>query len=219
MDAPVDPEVAEAVERTAAVLEGLGHEVVEGAPPIDLDAIDRALLDIWYFRFDKYLDGLAAKVGRSVGPDTLGRATLRFYELARAQDPENYFAALGKLNTFRQAIGPFFATCDVWLSPTCAQVAQPNGVFGMDIDAPPEEFIAREERPCQFMIPYNVMGQPAISLPLALHSNGLPIGVQLGARPSEEHLLIQLAAELERAMPWGDRPPGLHVSSLREGTR
>ena len=219
MDAPVDPEVAETVERAAAVLEGLGHEVVEGAPPIDLDAIDRALLDIWYFRFDKYLDGLAAKVGRSVGPDTVGRATLRFYELACAQDPESYFAALSALNTHRQAIGPFFATCDVWLSPTCAQVAQPNGVYGMDIDLPADEFIAHEEAPCQFMIPYNVTGQPAISLPLALHSNGLPIGVQLGARPSEEHLLIQLAAELERAMPWGDRPPGLHVSSLREGTR
>ena len=53
------------------------------------------------------------------------------------------------------------------------------------------------------MVPYNVAGQPALSLPLALHSNGLPIGVQLGARHGEEHLLIAVGAELEQAMPLG----------------
>jgi len=217
MDAPVDPEVAAAVMRTASILEALGHDVVEDAPPIDLPAIDRALLDIWYFRFDKYLDGLAAQLGRAVGPDTVGRATLAFYEFARAQDPETYFAAFDELNTFRQAIGPFFAVYDAWVSPTCAQVAQPNGVYGMDIDVPVKEFIVREERPCQFMIPYNVTGQPAISLPVALHSSGLPIGVQLGTRPAAEHLLVQLAAELEAEMPWEGRVPELHVSRLHGG--
>jgi len=49
------------------------------------------------------------------------------------------------------------------------------------------------------------MGTPAISLPLAMHSNGLPIGVQLGARPAEEHLVLQVAAQLEKAMPWAGR--------------
>jgi len=62
------------------------------------------------------------------------------------------------------------------------------------------------------MVPYNVTGQPAISLPLGMHSNGLPIGVQLGARPGEDHLLIELGAALERAMPWRDRKPPIHVA-------
>jgi amidase len=56
------------------------------------------------------------------------------------------------------------------------------------------------------------MGTPAISLPLAMHSSGLPIGVQLGARPAQEHLVLQLAAMLEHEMPWKDRVPPLHVS-------
>jgi amidase len=86
----------------------------------------------------------------------------------------------------------------------------------MNIDLPPEEFLVHEQRPCQFMIAYNVTGQPALSLPLAVHSNGLPIGVQLGAKPGEEHSLIELGSQLERAMPWASRLPPLHVSRLAE---
>ena len=65
---------------------------------------------------------------------------------------------------------------------------------------------------CQFTLPHNIMGTPAISLPLAMHSSGLPIGIQLGARPADEHLVLQLAAALEEAMPWAGRVPPLHVS-------
>jgi amidase len=83
----------------------------------------------------------------------------------------------------------------------------------MNVDLPPKEFIAAEERSQQFMVIYNVTGQPAISLPLAMHSTGLPIGVQLAARPAEDHLLIELGAMLEDAMPWRERKPPIHVAS------
>ena len=68
--------------------------------------------------------------------------------------------------------------------------------------------------PVQYTLPHNVMGTPAISLPLAQHSNGLPIGVQLAASPSLDHLVLQLAAQLEEAMPWARRVPPLHVGKL-----
>ena len=63
-------------------------------------------------------------------------------------------------------------------------------------------------------MPHNIMGTPAMSLPLAMHSTGVPIGVQIAGRPADEHLLLQLAAALEQAMPWRDRVPPLHVSKL-----
>jgi amidase len=44
-----------------------------------------------------------------------------------------------------------------------------------------------------------------------MHSNGLPIGVQLGGRPAEEHVLLQLSAILEQEIPWKDRIPPLHA--------
>jgi amidase len=66
--------------------------------------------------------------------------------------------------------------------------------------------------PCQYTLPHNIMGTPAMSLPLAMHSTGVPIGVQIAAKPAAEHLLLQLAGALEEAMPWKARVPPLHVS-------
>jgi amidase len=47
-----------------------------------------------------------------------------------------------------------------------------------------------------------------------MHSQGLPIGVQIAAKPAAEHVVLQVAAQLEQAMPWKDRVPPLHVSKV-----
>jgi len=211
MDAPVDPEIAATVKKTAKALAKLGHRVSEGAPEIDLPALDRVCMGIWFFAFDRRLDSYGEKTGRKVGPDTVEAGTLRFYEYAKNVSHYDFLDSLASMNKARRAIGAFFAKHDIWLSPTTAQTAPKLGFFNMNVDLPPEQFIAREESFQQFMVPYNVTGQPAMSLPLGTHSNGLPIGVQLGARPGEDHLLIELGAELERAMPWRERKPTVHV--------
>jgi amidase len=212
MDAPVDPEIAATVKKTTKVLAKLGHRVSEAAPEIDLPALDRACLGIWFFAFDRRLDAYGAKTGRKVGPDTVEAGTLRFYEFAKSMSHTNYLDALAYMNKARRVIGAFFAKHDVWVTPTTAQTGPELGVYNMNVDLPPEEFITREERSQQFMVAYNVTGQPAMSLPLGMHSSGLPIGVQLGARPGEDHLLIELGAVLERAMPWHVRNPPIHVA-------
>ena len=53
-------------------------------------------------------------------------------------------------------------------------------------------------------------GQPAISLPLAFSTSGLPIGVQLVGRFGEEHVLLQLAAQIEKAEPWNKKRPAVY---------
>jgi amidase len=58
-----------------------------------------------------------------------------------------------------------------------------------------------------FTSPYNVTGQPAITLPLYWTDMGLPIGSQLVGRPGQEDVLLSLAAQLEAARPWSDRRP------------
>ncbi len=101
----------------------------------------------------------------------------------------------------------------MWISPTTARTSEPWGNYNLGrTDVRFEELPEKVLRPVtQFTLPHNIMGTPAISLPLAMHSNGLPIGVQLGTRPADEHVILQPAATLEEAMPWAKRVPPLHA--------
>lgn len=62
-----------------------------------------------------------------------------------------------------------------------------------------------------FTIPWNVTGNPAISLPLHLTRDGLPVGVQLVAAYGREDLLLSVAAQIEQAAPWSERRPRIHA--------
>jgi len=61
------------------------------------------------------------------------------------------------------------------------------------------------------MIPFtslmNQTGQPSMSVPLAMSSSGLPIGIMFSARYGDEGTLFRLAGQLERAAPWAGRRP------------
>jgi len=57
--------------------------------------------------------------------------------------------------------------------------------------------------------PFNVTGQPGVTVPAGLGSDGLPLSVQLVGRPNAEATLYALAAQLEAARPWADRRPAI----------
>jgi amidase len=215
MGMPVDPEVAQAVEQTAALLAEMGHHVDETGPTFDGLQTLRDMTNVWFFGFDLRLEGYSKRSGHEIGPDTLEPVTFRIYEHARRMTAAQFLGALGGINVARRQLAQIFTSHDVWLSPTTARVAEPWGTYNLGrtdvyVKDLPEQLY---RGPCQFTLPHNVLGTPAISLPLAMHSSGLPIGVQIGAKHAEEHVVLQLASALEEARPWAGRVPPLHASS------
>jgi amidase len=216
MGVPVDTEVAAAVERTATTLASMGHDVSEESPEFDGLTAMRHMTDVWFFGFDVRLEGYAKRSGHAIGPDTLEPVTYKIYEHARQMTAAPFVTALAGVNTARRRLARYFVKYDVWLCPTTARVAEPWGSYNLGrTDVAIDELAEKIFRgTCQFTLPHNILGIPAISLPLAMHPAGLPIGIQLGARPANEHIILQLAAALEEAMPWRGRVPPLHVCAV-----
>jgi Asp-tRNA(Asn)/Glu-tRNA(Gln) amidotransferase A subunit family amidase len=105
----------------------------------------------------------------------------------------------------RTVIG-FWDDHDLLLTPTLTQPTYEVGHFGGD----PEEAMQEALGWLHFTHPYNCSGQPAISLPLGITTDGLPLGVQLVAAPRGEGTLLAAAAQLQDCMPWDHRrPPAL----------
>jgi len=214
MEVAVDAEVADAVRSTARLLEDMGHDVVEASPSFDGLATMRAMTDVWFFGFDVRLESYSARSGHPIGADTLEPVVFSIYEHAKRLKAAQFLAAMSAINTARRQLGRFFTSHDVWLSPTTPRVAEPWGTYNLGrTDVTMDNLVDVIYRAtCQFSLPHNVMGTPAISLPLAMHSSGLPIGIQVGARHAEDHVVLQLAAALETARPWSARVPPIHVS-------
>ena len=216
MDAPVDPEVAEAVRQAARLLESMGHRVEEVTPEFDGHEAAIKMLDVWFYGFDLMIEDFSRRTGNAIGPDTLEPVTLQIYEHAKRLDAKAFLDAMAYMNAARRKLGKIFVEHDIWLTPTTVRVSEPHGLYHQGLTGLSlAEWIVNCDRPLQFTFPHNIMGTPAVSLPLAVHSNGLPIGVQLGGRPAEEHHVLGLAAVLEKAMPWVERVPPLHVSRLQ----
>ena len=112
---------------------------------------------------------------------------------------------LPRAHAARRTFLEFWDTYDVLVTPTCG--IEPPAVGWARWDQSPEEHRATFGTFPNFPQPFNLSGQPAISLPLHWSSKGMPIGVQIVGRVFDEATLIRLAAELEQVSPWADRTP------------
>ena len=99
----------------------------------------------------------------------------------------------------------FWENIDVLISPTAGMLAPPVSWAPWEQTA--AEHMATFGTFPNFAQPFNLSGQPALSLPLEWSHSGLPIGVQLAGRRLSEVDLLRLAAQLEVALPWSARRP------------
>jgi amidase len=203
----VDPRVVRAVEDAGRLLESLGH-VVEPASPAGLDApgLLEAFSAVIAASTVFGIDLVAKTVGRALTADDVEPFTWMQYELGRAVTAGQYLEGVHVAHTWARGVVAWWQDFDLLLTAT---TAEPAPRLGDIVDATCDPFRALE-RAIPFVAfagPFNVTGQPAISLPLSWTSEGIPIGVQLVADQYHEDVLFRVAAQLEAARPWADRRP------------
>ncbi|MEU0797942.1 amidase [Amycolatopsis sp. NPDC005961] len=199
---PVHPDCAAAVHEAAALLEELGHRVeiswpavfatttVEDAGPLGLAATSPMANSFAH---------LAEVLGREVTAADVEPVTWARLQRLRRTGATDVARAQAASTRYRRDVQQWWADGhDLLLTPTTADPAPRIGSFGDDLAA----LEALTTRYVAFTRPFNITGQPAISLPLSRTASGLPVGVQLAAAYGCEDVLIAVAAQLERARPW-----------------
>jgi amidase len=204
---PADPEVAAAVDRTAQLLESLGHEV----DPTTMDALDRPGAEGFFAVFAagiaRDVERWGTKLGRPIKLDELEESNATLTERGRAVTGIEYVAATETMNGYSRRMGAWWAAGnDILLLPTSPR---PAGTLAELDPAGGHAATARMGEFAELTIPFNITGQPALSLPLHWTESGLPIGVQLVAAYGRDDVLIRLGSQLEAACPWAHRRPAV----------
>ena len=114
--------------------------------------------------------------------------------------------AENRLQSVARSLVQFLAPFDAVITPALAQRPLRTGeVHGRGPD--PWDHFRRSGLFTPYTAICNVIGLPAISLPLYQGDDGLPAAVQVIGRPAAEDILLSLAGQLEAALPWAARRP------------
>ena len=191
-----DEENRRGLEETLDLLRSLGHEVVEAAP--DFGGVGDALTAL-------YLAGARQDVRRTPHPERLESRTRGFARLGRPYAGRFGAAAKRAIPQHATRVNAFFDDHDVYVTLVSPVPPVEGGrwegkgalrtVLGMS-------------RVYPYTASWNLVGNPAASVPAGFTHDGLPLSVQIVGRPEDEGTLLSLAGQIEAERPWaGRRPP------------
>ncbi len=191
---PVDPAVRRGLNDVLKALRKLGHTVAEVTP--SYAGVQESFLT-------RYARGTRDDLVRLVDPSRTEQRTRTVASMG-AKMPVALVARARRLGEEAAArLGTFPGDADVLLLPTIPHPALPVGAMsGL-------RTLALAGRVTPFTAPWNVTGQPALSVPAGRTDDGLPVAVQLVGRPHSEGLLLRLAGQLEQRLGWPSWRPAL----------
>ncbi|MEV4078458.1 amidase [Nonomuraea fuscirosea] len=198
---PVDPECVNSALAAGAMLEELGHEVFpvtpfllspEGAQTYVEKVIAASL---YVHPFDD--------------PEAAEPYNRHRWEQVRGIDAGQYVQAVARLQAeSRQVVAQWRRDFDVLLTPTMAGPPPRLGTVLDDANRHPDTAMPSALAMVSFTAVASVTGLPAISLPVHVAADGLPIGAQLIGAPFDEATLISLAGDMQAMAGWpAARPP------------
>ena len=203
-DQAFDPECKKAIE-AAAKLCGI-HRVEEDMPQVSQG--DLANFEpIFASGLTMVVDFIAKATGKTPAREEFEGLTWGGYQFGRTITAAQYQLCWASLQGLSRRVAQWQQPYDAWITPVLATPPMKIGTVNLE-----ETDLMKGWAPIINYVPFtalqNITGQPAISLPLSWSKSGLPIGVQFVGRFGEEHLLLQLAAQIEKAEPWNrKRPP------------
>ena len=213
------PQRVAELERVGRFLEGLGHHVEWALPAVDFRAAFAAQTTCYISNFAQVIANMLAQRGLDRPPAELVEPiNIRIWEAGRDTSYAERARMQAVFNTTSRAFGAFFEDWDVILTPITALPTPRIGTTEyLTISDNPDvlDWFGNLWRNFAYTPLANLCGIPAISLPLAMQDNGLPLGIQALARQANDGLLLQLAAQVERAIGgrWNDgKRPGVHVA-------
>ncbi|HEV2790758.1 MAG TPA: amidase, partial [Solirubrobacterales bacterium] len=191
----VSAEVKQAVADAAAMLGSLGHEVSRRDP--DWGSIGDTISA-------RFLKGVSETVEEVPHPERLERRTRGFGRLGKVLPEAIYRQAMARRPAEQARINAIFDSVDVLVMPVMGGTALPvrrwegqgalRTVLGMSRFYP-------------YCVPWNHLGNPAMSVPFGFGSDGMPLAIQVIGRAGSESTLLSLAAQIEAERPWADRRP------------
>lgn len=234
----VDPQCIEAVTKTAAYLSSIGHIVEEKDAPVDGDKIARSYMTLYYGEVAAELTLLEEVLGRKARFSDVEPATWMLGLLGRTTSSEEMILSLHEWDRAAFSMEGFFEDYDLYMTPTTAAPPTKIGELAMKPgevslmkwvsrlklikivkkSSFADDLIKKSLERTPFTQLANLTGQPAMSLPLHLSGQGLPLGVQFIAAKGREDILYRLAGQLEGSEHWIDVEMNPFFRSAAEAT-
>ncbi len=203
------PAQVEAVERTARVLEDLGHHLESYILPPE--AQPEAWFDsLWTVDVAHLVNERTRDLGRSPREDEFEPYVWAALRHARALSAADWLAARLAMKRAAVAILQSMEHLDVVLTPTLGEDPPALGVLNFEANGSDlAQWSERGYRFAPFVGAANLSGQPAASCPVGVTARGVPVGVQVAGQPGADLLVLQLALEVEQASNWREALRGL----------
>ena len=194
----LDPEVLEITKASALQLENLGHKVELIKVDLNADTVREAHGIIAISHLGAMLDAKQTEIGRALRQEDIELGSWQNYQYAKEITASDYAKAVTMIHQHGRVIDQLLEEFDYLLTPTMACLPLAHGQIDMMAEDP-NSYSSLLFQTLGFTALFNDTGHPAISVPMGISNNGLPVGSQLVAKTGEEGKLLQLAGQIEAA--------------------
>ena len=207
------------LERAGRLLQGLGHHVEWAQPAVDYRAAFAAQTTCYISNFAQTIANLLQANDLKQPPAGLIEPiNVRIWQMGLHTSFSERAQMQAVFNATSRGFGRFFEDWDILLTPITALPTPKVGTT---------EYLTISDNPSvldwfdhlwenfAYTPLSNLCGIPGLSMPMGTQASGLPLGIQAQARQANDGLLLQLAAQIERALGgrWNDgRLPAVHVT-------